>query len=361
MNLVLSKPPEEICLLRLSAIGDTCHVVPVVRTIQAVWPDTRIVWVIGKLEASLMAGLDGVEFIIFDKTRGWRAYQDLRRQLAGRHFGLLLCMHASLRANLASRLIKADIRLGFDRGRARDYQWLFTSHRIAAAARQHVLDGLFGFLRALGIQEKILRWDIPIPDLDRAFAREQIPDQGRPTLVISPCSSQRARNFRNWGAEQYAQVCDYVSATYGAQVVLTGGASNLELEYGLQIARLSRCQAVNLIGKTSLKQLLALLDRASLVLCPDSGPAHMATAVGTPVVGLYATSNRFRTGPYLSQDLVVDAYPRAVQREFGKSVEEIPWGARVRDPSAMGLISVDEVKKAIDRVLGKAAAGIASR
>jgi heptosyltransferase I len=352
MNLVLSKPPEEICLLRLSAIGDTCHVVPVVRTLQAVWPNTRIVWVIGKLEASLMAGLDGVEFIIFDKSRGWRAYRDLRRQLAGRHFGLLLCMHASLRANLASRLINADIRLGFDRGRARDYQWLFTSHRIEAVAGQHVLDGLFGFLRALGIQEKLLRWDIPIPDNDRAFARMQIPDQDRPTLVISPCSSHRARNFRNWGAGQYAQVCDYVAETYGARVVLTGGSSALERQYGLDITRLSHCQPANLIGKTSLKQLLALLERASLLLCPDSGPAHMATAVGTPVVGLYATSNRFRTGPYLSQGLVVDAYPRAVQREFGKSVEEIPWGARVRDPSAMDLISVDEVKRAVDRVLG---------
>ncbi len=129
----------------------------------------------------------------------------------------------------------------------------------------------------------------------------------------------------------------------------------------MQIARLSRCQAVNLIGKTSLKQLLALLERASLLLCPDSGPAHMATAVGTPVVGLYATSNRFRTGPYLSQDLVVDAYPRAVQREFGKSVEEIPWGARVRDPSAMGLISVDEVKKTRGSRAGKAAAANCSR
>jgi len=352
MNLVQSKPPEEICLLRLSAIGDTCHVVPVVRTLQAVWPNTRIVWVIGKVEASLMAGLDGVEFIIFDKSRGWRAFLDLRRQLAGRRFRLLLCMHASLRANLASRMIKADLRLGFDRGRARDYQWLFTSHRIAAAGRQHVLDGLFGFLRALGIQEQVLRWDIPIPDRDREFAREQIPDQGRPSLVISPCSSHRARNFRNWGPEQYAMISDYAAETYGALVVLTGGPTDLERQYGLDIARFSHGQPLNLIGKTSLKQLLALLERASLVLCPDSGPAHMATAVGTPVVGLYATSNRFRTGPYLSQGLVVDAYPRAVQREFGKSVEDIPWGARVRDPSAMDLISVDEVKRAVDRVLG---------
>lgn len=357
MNLALSNPPKELCLLRLSAIGDTCHVVPVVRTLQKVWPDTRIVWVIGKLEASLMAGMDGVEFIIFDKSRGRDAYRDLHRQLAGRKFEVLLCMHASLRANLAARMINADMRLGFDRARAKDFQWLFTSHRIPATPNQHVLDGLFEFIRALGVTEKVLRWDIPVSDEDRAFARELIPDSDRPTLVISPCSSQRARNFRNWLPEHYARVSDFVHDVHGARVILTGGPTDLERQYGEDISRLSHCEPVNVIGKTSLKQLLALLSRASVLLCPDSGPAHMATAAGTPVVGLYATSNRHRTGPYLSQDLVVDAYPEAVRRQFGKSVDELPWGARVRDPAAMELIGVDAVQQAIEKALIKAPAG----
>jgi heptosyltransferase I len=97
-----------------------------------------------------------------------------------------------------------------------------------------------------------------------------------------------------------------------------------------------------------LKQLLAILQRSSVVLCPDSGPAHMSTAVGTPVVGLYATSNRLRTGPYFSQHLVVDKYPEAVQREFGKSVDELRWGQRVRDPEAMSLITVPDVIEKLD-------------
>jgi heptosyltransferase I len=353
MNPMISTPPKEICLLRLSAIGDTCHVVPVVRTLQAVWPNTRIVWVIGKLEASLMAGMEGVEFIIFDKSRGWRAFADLRRKLAGRRFGLMLCMHASLRANLASSMIRADLKLGFDRDRARDFQWLFTSRKIPPSPRQHVLDSLFEFVRALGITERVLRWDIPLDEEDLRFAIRYIPETGSPTLVISPCSSQRARNFRNWRAENYAQICDYVAQRHGARVILTGGPTELERLYGEDICRISQSQPLNLIGRTSLKQLLAVLSRCSALLCPDSGPAHMATAAGTPVVGLYATSNRWRTGPYLSQDLVVDAYPRAVEREFGKSVAQIPWGQRVRDPSAMDLIGVDEVGAAVDRALGR--------
>jgi heptosyltransferase I len=93
---------------------------------------------------------------------------------------------------------------------------------------------------------------------------------------------------------------------------------------------------------------LAVLERATVVLCPDSGPAHMATAVGTPVVGLYATSNRFRTGPYFSQHLTVDRYPDAVRRAFGVPVDAIRWGRRVRDPDAMDLITVDDVVEKLD-------------
>ena len=109
----------------------------------------------------------------------------------------------------------------------------------------------------------------------------------KPLVVISPCSSQRSRNYRNWRVENYRATIKHLND--GMPVVLTGGASELELEYGKRLS--ADGAADNLIGKTSLKQLLALIAAADLVICPDSGPAHMATAVGTPVLGLYATSN----------------------------------------------------------------------
>ena len=148
-----------------------------------------------------------------------------------------------------------------------------------------------------------MRWDIPLADADRACVTEHAPGDG-PVLVISPCSSQRARNFRNWSAENYAAVADHFSARWNGRVILTGGPTELEREYGAAIAQHATCAPIDLIGKTSLKELLALLERASVVVCPDSGPAHMATAVGTPVVGLYATSNPDRTGPYNSLSLI---------------------------------------------------------
>ena len=116
------RPPQDVCILRLSAIGDTCHALPVVRTLQRAWPRARFTWVIGGVEASLMAGIDGVELVVLDKAAGARGFLELRRRLAGRHFDLLLMMHASLRANLASLLVRARVRLGFDRERARECQ-----------------------------------------------------------------------------------------------------------------------------------------------------------------------------------------------------------------------------------------------
>lgn len=334
-------------MLRLSAIGDCCHVVPVVRAIQRAWPKTEINWVIGRTEHQLLRGLDGVEFLVLDKSAGLRGHLDLYQKLRGRHYPLLLHMHASARANVVSLMVAAQARLGFDRKRARNFQWLFTAHRIPSIAGQHAMEGLLEFARTLGIPTEPLYWDIPIDDQDRELAARLI-EPATPVVVISPCTGQRLRNYRNWRAECYARIVDYAFSRYGARTVLTGAATRLENAYGAAITRHATHEPANLIGRTSLKQLLAIIQRATVLVCPDSGPAHMATAVGTPVVGLYATSNRLRTGPYLSQHLVVDRYPDAVRREHGRSPEELRWGQRVRNPDAMNLITVDDVVEKLD-------------
>ena len=346
--------PESICVLRLSAIGDCCHTQPVVRTLQAHWPTTQITWIVGRTEYGLLKDASGIEFITFDKRDSRASMREIRRQLAGRHFPLLLHMHASMRANLVSRLVRADIRLGFDRARARDWQWLFSNRKIAAQPNQHVMDGLFGFAEHLGIHERVLRWDFALSAADREIA-EGLRAGPRPICVISPCTSQRFRNYRNWRVENYVALARHLIDIQGAQIVLTGGPTETEQSYGTAISTALGDQpegrVTNLVGKTNLKQLFAVLQIADLLICPDSGPAHMATAAGTPVVGLYATSNRLRTGPYFSQELVVDAYPEAVRREFNKAVAELRWGERVRDPAAMDLIKVNAVIAMCDQAL----------
>ncbi len=353
---IIVPPPPELCLIRLSALGDTCHTVPVVRAIQRAAPQTRITWVIGKTEHALLRGLEGVEFAVLDKSKGFAGYFELRRTLAGRRFPVLLHMHPSMRGNLASLAVSADIRIGFDRARAREHQWLFCNRHIAPLERQHVMESFFGFAAALGVPAGELEWRIPIPEADRAFAAAQI-EADRPSLVISPCAAPRFRNYRNWHVRGYAEAAGYAAERYGAQVLVTGGPSEVERSYADGIIAQSRAAVRDLVGKTTLKQLLAVLERASVVLCPDSGPAHMSTAVRTPVVGLYATTNPSRAAPYLSRHLVVDKYPEAAARMLGKRVEELRWGTRVRHPEAMNLITLPDVIEKLDAAFAERGIG----
>src|SRR5437667_2281897 len=216
-----AEPPRTLCILRLSAIGDTCHVVPVVRTLRQAWPATQLTWIIGKTEARLMSLIEGVEFITVDKSAGLGALAALRRQLRGRRFDVLLHMQLALRASLVALSVPAMTKLGFDRARARELQWMFTNAEVAPRTREHVLDSFFGFAAALGIRERLLRWDVPLPERARAYAERLIPDT-QPTLVISPCSSHPRRN---WRPERYAAVADYATSRHHMRVILAGGPS----------------------------------------------------------------------------------------------------------------------------------------
>jgi heptosyltransferase I len=340
-------PPRSVCILRLSALGDACHVVPVVRTLQQVWPQTRLTWIIGKAEARLMGLIEGVEFITVDKRAGLAAGRELRSRLAGRRFDVLLHMQLSLRASLISRLVPARIRLGFDRPRARELQWLFTNARIAPRAREHVLDSFFGFLEALGIGTRVLRWDVPVPEEALAYARQLVPEGVR-TLLISPCSSH---TLRNWSAQGYAQVAEHAVRRHGMRVILAGGPTQVERQTGSQIERLAGVPLLNQIGRDTLPQMLALLKRATVLVTPDSGPAHMATMVATPVIGLYAATNPERSGPYLSRQWCVNAYPEAARRFRGREPQQLPWAEKIEEPGVMDLIRPGAVIARLDELL----------
>ncbi len=339
-------PPRTICLVRLSAIGDVTHTLPVVNTIRSHWPQTKITWVIGKSELELVRDLPGVEFITFDKRLGARAYLNLRRQLRGRRFDVLLLMQLSLRANLIPLFVTAPVRMGFDRRRAKNLHGLFINRRIEAKANQHVLDAFFCFTEALGITERRLAWDLCCADEEHAFAERVLPETGRHTLLISPCSSHARRN---WPPERYAEIADYAAETRALRVVLTGERS--ACDYARRITGAMRTRPLDLTGRTTLRQLMAVILRADIVLSPDSGPAHLATCAGKPVIGLYAASNPARTGPYLSRRQCVNRYPDAVRRCLGKDWRTLPWGTRVNKSGVMELITVADVREKLDELV----------
>jgi heptosyltransferase I len=330
--------PASICLLRTSAIGDVTHVVPLVRTLQQAWPDTSLTWVVGKLERKLIGDLPGVEFVTFDKAAGWVGMRAVHTALRGRHFDALLQMQVAMRSNLLSVGIKADRRVGYDRARAKDLHGLVINERIPARTGEHVLDAIGSFCEPLGLKQTSVRWDIPIPDEAHAWAAEQLPGD-TPTLLVSPTSSHA---LRNWRAERYAAVMDY-AATRGWRVALVGGPSADERTMADTVLAACQHTPLDLTGKDTLKKLLALLSRAQLLLTPDSGPMHMANAVGTKVLGLHAASNPERSGPYSDRRWCVDKYDAAARKYLGKPAGEIPWGSKIEKPGVMDLIGVDEV------------------
>ena len=337
-------PPESICLVRLSSIGDVTHTLPVVNTIRSYFPHTQITWIIGKSELRLVHDLPGVEFIAFDKSRGLRAYADLRRQLRGRRFEALLLMQLSLRANLIAPFVNASVKIGFDRRRAKNLHRLVINHPVKAKPHQHVLDSLFCFSEALNIDDKRFIWDQCCTDEDCDFAKRAIPGDQR-VLLISPCSSSPRRN---WSPEHYAEAADHAAEQHKMRIVITGEAA--ERDYIRQITAAMHTRPIDLSGQTSLRQLMAVIRRADVVLSPDSGPVHLANCAGKPVIGLYAASNPERTGPYLSRQWCVNRYPDAVRLYLGKDWRTIPWGTRVNKPSVMDLIKVADVCEKLDRL-----------
>jgi heptosyltransferase I len=350
MTLSFKPPLQRVCLLRLSAIGDTCHAVAALRAFQSAWPQTRFTWIIGKLEAKLMAALlPEIEFITFDKGATLKELWRVRAALRGRRFDLLLDMQLSFRASLVSGLVHAPIKLGFDRERARELQWWFTNARIAPAAAEHVLDSFMGFARACGIEPAPAFWDLTLPVDALEYARGIITDE-RPTLIVSPCSSHAARN---WSAERYAAVADYAVSAHNMRVVLVGGRSTVENELGAAISAVARSALVNQIGRDTLPQLLGLLARSTALLSPDSGPAHMATMVALPVIGLYAATNPARAGPYYSRQWCIDKYDAAAQKYLGRPAAQIPWTTKIERPGVMDLISVGDVTAKLDALMAE--------
>lgn len=342
--LPLAASPESICIVRLSALGDVTHAVPVLRAIQQHWPQTRVTWICATMEHKLLAGLDGVRFIVVDKNAGWMGYLKLRRELAGEKFDVMLQMQTSARANFTGACVRARIKLGWDRYRARDFHRFFMTHTIPETRQEHQVQGHLSFARTIGLDAQEPVWDFPVDDDATEFANSVLPP-GKRILLISPCSSHPRRN---WSAQRYAAVADYAVTHHRMAVVLSGGPSELERNTGEAIEDTMQQRAINLIGKDTLPQLTALLKRVDVVLSPDAGPVHLANAVGTAVIGLHASTWSIRSGPYNSLQLCVDKFPQAAERFRGKSPQQLRWGSRIEDDGVMDLIEIDEVIERLD-------------
>jgi heptosyltransferase I len=295
-------------------------------------PACRITWILQPGPATLVRGHPAVdEILLFDRGRGARAFTDIRSALRERRFDLVLALQVYFKAGVVTSFTRADVKLGFDRARARDFNWLFTTHRIPARPYQHVQDQYFEFLHAVGVDPEPVEWNIgPWPG-ERAWQRDFFAKLDRPAAAIVVATSKPEKD---WTPEGWARVAEALYHDHGLQPVLVGGRSDREVAAEATVMKLARVPIVSALG-SGLRNLVGILDGSALVLSPDTGPLHIAVALDRPVVSLIGVYNPKRTGPYRRfRDLIVDAY--------GDPGENYPVSMEKR-VGRMSRITVDDV------------------
>jgi heptosyltransferase I len=327
----------------LSALGDAVHVLPVVNALKRQWPDARITWIIQPVPHTLVQGHEAVdEFVVFRRRRGpqaWRSFTELSRGLAGRRFDLLVNLQVYLKAGLITSLARADVKLGFDRRRARDMNWLFTTHRIPPRAPGHVQDQYLEFVEYLGIDPRPVEWRLRLSEEERAAQREFFATLDRPACGIVVGTSKPEKN---WAPDRYARLLEAVEQDFGMQPVLLGGPAAPERAAAELILRQTRARPVDALAD-DVRRLLWLLDGCALVVSPDTGPLHAARALDRPVVGLFGYTNPKRHMPYGRPESVADGYARYPGEDYPVSMQYRAGG--------MERVTVEMALGAVERVL----------
>lgn len=310
-------PPREICIVMLSAIGDAVHVLPVANALKRAWPGCRITWVIQPVPWTMVRDHPAIDdFVVFHRRhglQGWVGFQEFMREMRGRRFDLLLGLQVYFKAGLITALTPARVKLGFDRVRARDAQWLFTNRRIPARGQRHVQDQYFEFLDYLGVDPEPVVWDIRFDEEERAAQRAFFDRLDRPACAVVVGTSKLEKN---WRAEGYARVLEAIEGEHGLRPVLVGGPSAVERALADEVLALTHAAVLDELGD-DLRRLMWIVDGSVLLLSPDTGPLHIGRALGVPCVSLFGYTNPKRSGPYRAYaDLVVDGYAEHPGEEY---------------------------------------------
>jgi heptosyltransferase I len=266
-----------------------------------------LTWVLQEGPATLVRGHPLVhEILIFDRTAGLKGFLDIRRELSVRKFDLVINLQVYFKAGIITTFTKAPVKLGFDRARARDMNWLFTTHKIPPHPMQHVQDQYLEFCQWLGTATDHVEWNLgPWTDEERGWQRDFVAKINRPFAPIVVATSKAEKD---WMPERWAEVCDALHSDFGLQPVLVGGKSQRELAAEQVIMERAKHKPTSALG-SGLRRLAGILDASALVLTPDTGPLHMTVALKRPVISLIGYSNPKRVGPYhWCRDLMIDAY-----------------------------------------------------
>lgn len=298
--------PRRICLIKPSALGDVVQTLPLLPVLNECYPDATITWVISKSFAGLLEGHPLIdELLIFDRRGTWGSWWQLLRQLRAKKFDLVFDLQGLLRTGIMTWATKAPVRVGLETAREGSH-WATnctipgTSRSVPAHARNWRVAEVLGF--GLFPREVTLGWESSVFE----WYREQFSGRGtRPVLAISPGAQWVTKR---WPVEKYAAVAERAILELGMSICVVGSPAEIELAASLEAAirtSIPDAPVRNLAGKTSLKQLAAVLGLADMTLSNDSGPLHLAAELGTPSVGVFLCTDPDRSGPPGEQHVMV--------------------------------------------------------
>ena len=344
--------PNKITLIRLSAIGDVLMLLPAVRLLKKQFPDTQIDWLIDRPISSILAQVTEVNVIPIDKPKSISAYWQLYKQWRKQNTGQLISFQTSFVSNMVMALLAAEHKTGFGSPYSREGHHLFTNTAYDLPSNLHQVEIFFELAKKFaGISDKLSitadDLSLPISAIDRAWAVDKL-QTNQQWIAINPMASTQEKT---WPSEYYSELITSLNSQYpDKRIVLTGGPHSKEIEFAAKVLDHTATPCLNLVGKTTLTQLAAVLKQATLLISPDTGPLHLANAVATPVVGLYAVTRPEYIGPYNQLDNCINTYAQAAQKFMSKPSSELGWQKKIPSLDAIRLISVQQVLNKVTEV-----------
>lgn len=338
-----------ILIVKLSAVGDVIHTLPALAALRNLYPVAHITWVVEEAAAEIVRDHPDLDRVIVSHRKGWlkeikagrlkkplREIKSFLRELRDRDYDLVIDFHGLFKSAMLVFLSRGKRKIGYDS--YQELSGLFYGEKISEDMTKHAIDRYLDFPRYLGATVAAPMFHIAIGEGNRQRVDELLLSHRirGPFIALNPVAYW---DTKLWDDERFAALCDRIGENYDIPVVLTGQkAPSLE-----KIRALAQRDVINLEGQTTLKDLAELYRRATLLITTDSGPMHLAAAVGTPVVALFGPTDPKRTGPYGSGHMVIQA-PLSCAPCFLKTCREM---------TCMKNITVDAVFKAVESMLSR--------
>lgn len=283
----------KILIIKPSALGDIVHTLPFLHAVKKRYPESEVHWVVAKGLYPFLEGHPLVDrFWIFDKDK-WKRPADIIQTipelrffvkgLRTQHFDVSVDLSGLLRSGLITWAAGAKYRLGFDSGS--EGSPFFYSHKIHGDMTIHAIERYLNIAAFMGCKTSDIQYPFAPFDPNPSVCRE-LPE----TYCVMVPSAGKAAN--RWPAERYGRL----AAKLSLPSVLLGGANDKKVLD--EVVRFSEGQAVSLAGKTGLKELVPVIQKAAFMVTNDTGPMHIAAACKVPVFAIFGPANPIRTGPY---------------------------------------------------------------